>query len=384
MFGWMRYQPEGRRDLRLDFIRGYCVFMMIIDHLSGPSWLYVVTGNNRYIVSAAEGFVFISGVVMGMVYRPTVERLGFEELCFRALDRALQLYLLFVGLTFAMIGLSLAIGSPVSFTIKDPLAWAVGILTLHQSAYLTDVLLFYAIAVALAPFPFLMFRRNYTKWVILGSLALWAAYQWRPDAVQVPWPIERQDAFPFAAWQFLFVLGLAIGWHEQKVRRVLRRLPVPVLALGLGASLGALLAAYRYSGRIGAWIGGPAGDYVGDLFYKFDVRPGRVLALLVVFGLFYLVLTVFWKPIDRLTGWLFLTLGQRALDAYSVHIFFVIVLGALRVHAGPEDALSILPNTVLQIACLLLIWAMIQFGLIDWVMGRTRAQPSRAAATGVG
>ncbi len=158
MFGWMRYQAASKRDLRLDFIRGYCVFMMIVDHLSGPSFLYLITGNNRYIVSAAEGFVFISGVVMGMVYRPTAERLGFEELCIRALDRAIQLYLLFVGLTFAMVGLSLAIRSPIPFPIGDPLAWAVGILTLHQSAYLTDVLLFYAIAVGMAPLPFLLFR----------------------------------------------------------------------------------------------------------------------------------------------------------------------------------------------------------------------------------
>ena len=382
MFGWMRYQATSKRDLRLDFIRGYCVFMMIVDHLSGPSYLYFITGNNRYIVSAAEGFVLISGIVMGMVYRPTAERLGFEELCIRALDRAVQLYLLFVGLTFAMVGLSLAIGSPVPFPIRDPLAWAVGIVTLHQSAFLTDVLLFYTIAVATAPLPFLFFRRNQTPAVLGASFLLWAAYQWRPDAVQVPWPIERQDAFPFAAWQLLFVIGLAIGWHEQNVRRILRRLPLPILGVGLLGALGGLIIAYRHTTRIGQAIGGPVGEYLADAFYKFDVRPGRVLALLVVFALFYLVLTLFWKPINAGTGWLFLTLGQHALDSYSVHIFFVIVLGAMRVHVGPEDALSILPNTILQLACLLIIWALVRFGVIDWVMGRSRTPTRRATAAG--
>lgn len=384
MLGWMRYQATNKRDLRLDFIRGYCVFMMVVDHISGPSFLYTITGNNRYIVSAAEGFVFISGIVMGMVYRPTVERLGFEEVCIRAFGRAAQLYLLFVGLTFAMVGLSLAIGSPISFPIGDPLGWAVGILTLHQSAYLTDVLLFYALAVGMAPLAFLFFRRKQTAAVLTCSFLLWAAYQWRPDLVQVPWPIERQDAFPFAAWQFLFVLGLAAGWHEQRLRRILGRLPLPVTALALIAALAGLLAAFNSSLAIGQAIGGPVGAYVADAFYKFDVRPGRVLALLVVFGLCYLVLTVFWKPINATTGWLFLTLGQHALDAYSVHIFFVIVIGAIRVHLGPEDAFSILPNTILQVACVLIIWAMVRSGLIDWIMGRSRAPNQRPAAAGAG
>ncbi|MDW8255199.1 MAG: OpgC domain-containing protein [Chloroflexota bacterium] len=112
MLRWLRYQTTGKRDLRLDFIRGYCVFMMVVDHLSGPSLLYFITGNNRYIVSAAEGFVFISGIVMGLVYRPLAERRGFEEVCIRALGRAAQLYLLFVGLTLAMVGLSRGGGGP--------------------------------------------------------------------------------------------------------------------------------------------------------------------------------------------------------------------------------------------------------------------------------
>src|SRR5215218_3733366 len=64
-----RYVPAGKRDQRLDLLRGYCVFAMTVDHLDAPTWLYVVTGGNRFFVSAAEGFLFISGVVMGIVYR---------------------------------------------------------------------------------------------------------------------------------------------------------------------------------------------------------------------------------------------------------------------------------------------------------------------------
>ena len=42
---------------------------MVVDHFGGDSWLYAITGGNRFYVSAAEGFIFISGFVMGQAYR---------------------------------------------------------------------------------------------------------------------------------------------------------------------------------------------------------------------------------------------------------------------------------------------------------------------------
>ena len=48
----------SRRDLRLDLLRGFCVFVMVADHIGGErSWLYLFTSGNRFFASAAEGFV---------------------------------------------------------------------------------------------------------------------------------------------------------------------------------------------------------------------------------------------------------------------------------------------------------------------------------------
>src|SRR5690349_13095162 len=59
----------NRRDLRVDLLRGFCIFAMVVDHFGGDSWLYAITGGNRFYVSAAEGFIFISGFIMGQAYR---------------------------------------------------------------------------------------------------------------------------------------------------------------------------------------------------------------------------------------------------------------------------------------------------------------------------
>ena len=59
------YREEGSRDLRVDFLRGFAVLAMVVDHLGGPSWLYALTGGNRFYTSAAEGFILISGLLGG-------------------------------------------------------------------------------------------------------------------------------------------------------------------------------------------------------------------------------------------------------------------------------------------------------------------------------
>ena len=50
-------ESRGKRDLRVDLLRGFCVFVMIVDHVGGEtSWLYGLTGGNHFFVSAAEGW----------------------------------------------------------------------------------------------------------------------------------------------------------------------------------------------------------------------------------------------------------------------------------------------------------------------------------------
>src|SRR5262245_6653904 len=211
-----RYVPTGKRDQRLDLLRGYCVFAMTVDHLDAPTWLYVLTGGNRFFVSAAEGFLFISGLVMGIVYRPLVERAGLAAASVKALKRALVLYLVTVGATLGFMWLSSRLGLPWSVGV-DVLEAVPRVLTLRRTFYLTDVLLLYTFLIALAPIGFYLLRRGQT-WLLLGAAwGVWAAHQIRP--IDVPWPSEEEAFYYIAAWQVLFFSGLAIGWHRDLLAR---------------------------------------------------------------------------------------------------------------------------------------------------------------------
>src|SRR5947207_10131688 len=126
---------------------------MVVDHLAGASPLYALTGGNRFYTSAAEGFVFLSGLLVGLTYRRIAERDGLSAALWRLLERAWTLYLLAVGLTLVVLPVSelLAVPWATGVDLSNPPALVWSILTLHQTYYLVDVPLLYALLLVIAP-----------------------------------------------------------------------------------------------------------------------------------------------------------------------------------------------------------------------------------------
>ena len=93
------YVALDKRDLRLDLLRGFAVLVMVVDHFGGSSWLYLITGGNGFFVSGAEAFIFISGLVVGMVYGGIALKAGLRAAQTKALQRAWTLYKLTVVLS---------------------------------------------------------------------------------------------------------------------------------------------------------------------------------------------------------------------------------------------------------------------------------------------
>src|SRR4051812_21973732 len=175
----------GKRDLRLDLLRGFAALTMIIDHVGGKdSLLYTISGGDRFFVSAAEGFVFISGLVMGIVYAGLIARKGLRAALTKGAKRVGTLYALTVilGLVFAALSLQAGASWAPKLQPEQFLDFAASVLTFHRTVYLTDVLLLYTLVVA-ASLPALALMRRGFGWLVLaGSWSLWAAWQWWPDS----------------------------------------------------------------------------------------------------------------------------------------------------------------------------------------------------------
>jgi enterochelin esterase-like enzyme len=369
--GAWAYVPEDGRDLRIDLLRGLAVLAMVIDHIAGPSKLYLITGGNRFYTSAAEGFIFLSGLTVGLVYRRVAEREGLPTAMRRILRRCWMLYVLAVGLTLVMLPLSESLRLPWAVGIDEgtPLQIVWSIVSLHQTYYLVDVLALYVLLMLAAPLALLLLREGRTLIVLGASWLIWAGFQLFPQQTELPWTTAGNNLFYLSAWQALFFSAMVIGYHRDRLGRLFpKRLHLPLLLATALALVGLIVAYSNQSATLqtiqSALAGVPGlpvwsvADLEYGLFAKGDVRPGRVVASAIVFGFLFLCVTVFWVPIRRSLAWLLLTLGQNALYAYSTHIVLALVLALVSTRAAVGDSTWV--SAAIQVASIALIWLAIR------------------------
>ncbi|HVA25587.1 MAG TPA: OpgC domain-containing protein, partial [Chloroflexota bacterium] len=86
-WGWA-YTPDESRDLRFDLLRGLCVVGMICNHMGENSWARIFSLDEGLLITPAEGFVFISGFIFGMVYGNYTQKEGLAAAIEKALSRS--------------------------------------------------------------------------------------------------------------------------------------------------------------------------------------------------------------------------------------------------------------------------------------------------------
>ncbi|MCC7103598.1 MAG: OpgC domain-containing protein [Chloroflexi bacterium] len=363
---WAYPSGASRRDLRLDLLRGFAVFAMIVDHFGGRSWITPITGGNTFLVSAAEGFVFLSGFVMGMVYGRRFLRDGWTATTEAILRRAALLYAVTVGLTllfvslFTFTNLRLWLDRAYGLGLTDPLELVVGTLTLHYTYHGTDILWMYTVMIAATPILFHLLTTGRTRFVIAGSALLWLTYQFFPAQAAIPWVVDSAVYFPVAAWQLYFAIGLVMGYHRDRLAA--RLSPVrgwPSLLVCSVAFLGLVLLDWGHNtGRLMGWpLLNKLGPIYDVVFDKPSVAWGRVLVFVIAAAFYFSLVDQLWRPIHRLCGRLLLPLGQAALLAYGLHLIVIVAVYNLDV-IGLYDR-SRWANTLLQSVTVGLVWALV-------------------------
>jgi hypothetical protein len=368
----------GKRDLRLDLLRGFAVIAMVADHVGGEhSWLYAITGGDRFFVSAAEVFVFISGLLMGIIYGGVVARQGLGAALMKSLQRTWTLYLMTVSLTLTLMALStqLALGWGPGTPDGKWSDLIVSVLTLHRTFYLTDILLLYTLLVCAAVPVLVLLVHARATYVLAGSWGLWMLWQLAPQHAQVPWSIADNSVFNFPAWQALFVTAMAIGFHRQRLEQHLAWVSEHVVLGISGAFVAAVIAVHL--GFLLPLSVSPV-MVVDQLFGKVDLRIGRVLVFAGFFTFALVFVTLSWVPIRRALGWLLLPLGQDALGAYILHLFVVALAMKVRPLVFGTLPATAAQNTLFQMAAIAFIWTAIR--LRPMALSQLRAWLARATA----
>ena len=368
----------NKRDLRVDLLRGFCVFVMIIDHVGGEtSWLYWITGGNRFYVSAAEGFLFLSGFSMGMVHQVVIRKSGVRAMFGKVLGRAWFLYTLTVLLTIAFAAVSTTLGAPYVDTMtpaKGRLDFTFSVITFHRAYSLTDILVLYTLLMLAAGPALWLIARGYTGVVLAASVTAWTVAQLWPERIPRAWQIT-DGGFPFSAWQLIFFIGLVLGFHRHRLAAYLR--PSALIAVGIAA-----IAALYVIRLITIHVIDQSGDLdVHELLFdKNDARIGRLVALLAVAAFLYAGATLTWVWLRRATGWLLLPMGQRALFAYGVQLFVVAFFASELMAPVRLDR----ENALFQAAAVGFVWVacLVQPRVLAaWKHYTTRPRPAPATAT---
>ena len=312
------YQGSTSRDLRLDWLRGFALFVMTVNHIGGYSYLYHLTGNNNFYISAAEGFYFISGLTLGIVFAK--DTLG--GALTRLLARVVVVYRTTVLIAIGFAAFSLYTGLTVwgdPFPKTEPLGqFALYALTLQKNYHGSDILAAYVIYMLMAPIAlYQMFHKR--AWLVaLVSLGLYGFTLVFGGNLQ--FPIDQY----YGTWQIFFFMGLAIGFHRADMGRLWAR--VPWLRDGLSALI--LIAAIWF-----IWM-----QFSGNYFWpnlpqvvlgqenKIAMGPARLAIVSLFMMAFYVFATWFWKPLNAISGWLFIPLGSASLWTFTWQLIAIVVL----------------------------------------------------------
>lgn len=351
--------PTNSRFEVLDHLRGYFIIVIIIDHLSRwPSILSAITGKAWLWVTAAEGFVAISGLLVGYVRGYKNRSLPMKDVAKKLVGRGLLLYLWaiigsiiytailwYVPLQGGAPGLPLSQGDWTGLILQT--------ITLQYTFVWVYFLALYAVYLAVSPLAILLLRRNKAWLLALLSFGL-LVLGWQTQSMLLQ-------------WQFLFFVPMIAGYYLdaimawwQRVGQARRRVMASgIISLTAGTVTASVLATF--------WpeILGSLSATLNDAFAKDTISLWRAAMAFLWFTGFVLLFAAGHRFMKRLFGWLLIPIGTHSLTAYIVHGLVICIVSFLTVASA-----NIWINTLLGVAAVLAVWGILKIPGINNVIPR--------------
>ena len=339
---------SGERLWQIDALRGLMLVLMTLTHL--PTRLASPMGQPFGFVSAAEGFVLLSGFMAGLVYAGRERREGETQMRAAFYRRVLKIYLCQAALllflfsvvaVIAVVGQEEAITGLMQYYLHEPLHALVGSLLLVYTPPLLDILPLYVLFMLCSPVLLLHGLRNGWGAILAVSVALWLGAQFKlggwlyaaaASATPLSIPLEQTGAFDVLAWQFLWVMGLWLG-AERSAQPAQPPLVFPRWMLLAALTIAATGLAWRHA--VGQ-MPFPGHANLNILFDKWQLGPLRLLNLfaLLVLAIHYAPWMARHLPRPR---WLE-TMGAASLPVFLTHL--VAALLALALFGAPSPSRS--------------------------------------------
>lgn len=347
--------------LSLDYLRGYFILVIIVDHLwKYPSAWTLISGNAWLWVTAAEGFVMISGFLIGYVRGFKNLALPLWEVTKKLWSRAALLYVWSILVSMGYLWLEWQhiiphmpytplregdyLGALIHFaTSGDPHMW------IH-------FLYLYAIFLAIAPGFVWLFRKGNTALAIIATLLLYLGGL----VFDVEW----------MRWQVIFFGTAAVGFHFETIKSWwsslahVRRTSYKIILFSLSA------ITLASSIIIAFWPSLVSGDTIrfSEAIFKIEgFSPIRVMIAALWFASLAFLFEYITPFLKKYTFGIIEYLGTHSLTAYIVHGYVICLVNLLLSHAVPS-VWDIPYNTFLGLVTILLVYALMRIPFIQRVI----------------
>lgn len=323
--------PKLERRPELDALRGLFLVWMTLTHL--PTRFSDFVNQPIGFVSSAEGFVFVSALLVGRLYiRESIrDSSGVRA---RLWKRSLKIYgyhLLMLTFAFTVLAVfavhthKAALLNLLDFYLAHPLVAIVGSVLLLYCPPLLDILPMYVTFLFLTPMVLSAAARFGWRKVLATSGMVWllaqfglrdVVHNWVVHVTHLHIPLQETGAFNLFAWQAVWTVGVWIGARTAVEPQPFK--PVPGWLAATAGGLCLFFVGIRYG-----WLGPHlTTQALGLELDKWQIGPLRVLNLIAFTVIFYwlrkyLLRLVAIEP--------FLTLGKASLRVFCAHIFFVFV-----------------------------------------------------------
>jgi hypothetical protein len=243
------------------------------------------------------------------------------------------------------------------FNLDRPLNQLLEILTLKQRHSILDVLVLYAMLFVLAPLAAHLLASGRTWVLVVGSVAVWGAYQLAPQAFDLPFlGGNGYFGFPLQAWQLLFCLAMAAGYHRDLIARKLTRVWCHRLLLLAGLTTVGLFVLYAH----GLVPTHDSNGGLGGLFVKDALPIGRLVATASVYSLLFAVTSLLGARAKAVVAFMLMPLGRHSLLAFVLHLVAIVTISVAMKASGADFSLTPLTSASLQTLTLLFVWLSIR------------------------
>jgi hypothetical protein len=318
----------GERRLELDAVRGLMLVWIALTHLptAASSWVNQPFG----FVGAAEGFIFLSALFTGRIYLRIAERDGYGAMTSKLWARTLRLYgyhaLLLAFAFLVAVPIASHGDRPGLHNLLDFYFMAGAKQAIVEAALLIyrppllDILPMYIIFLGLTSAIIPLARRIGWKPVLWVSFAFWvlaqfgfrnAEHNFMMQYIPTRIPLKEMGSFDLWAWQFLWLVGVWLGvrWAQGNlpIEEWAKRAMLPGAVIACAGFL--LRRKISHGFELGA---------LEFLFDKWHLGPVRILNFAAVAALLIISQAV----TKHLAIRPLVLLGQCSLQVFCVHLLF--------------------------------------------------------------